>query len=120
MGGGARFCPPWAGWAASGAPSIAKTWPLPVSATKPMPDRVPAPPVQLTVHSIAVLCWSVVFLPAFAQICPSKYGFAAPQQDLRYTSRHALLVQTMNPSRWQQAQAPVTHRLSPPSPQRMD
>jgi hypothetical protein len=29
-------------------------WPLPVSATKPMPDRVVKPPVQLTVHSVAI------------------------------------------------------------------
>jgi hypothetical protein len=27
-------------------------WPLPVSATNPMPERVPRAPVQLTVHSM--------------------------------------------------------------------
>jgi hypothetical protein len=27
-------------------------WPLPVSATKPMAERVPLAPVQLTVHSM--------------------------------------------------------------------
>jgi hypothetical protein len=27
-------------------------WPLPVSAKKPMLERVPAPPVQVTVHSM--------------------------------------------------------------------
>jgi hypothetical protein len=31
------------------------TWPLPVSATNPMAERVPLAPVQLTVHSICVL-----------------------------------------------------------------
>jgi hypothetical protein len=45
--------------AASGAPSIVMTWPLPVSATNPMPERVPAPPVQLTVHSMRVFSFSV-------------------------------------------------------------
>ena len=53
MGRGARFWPPFSGLAASGAPSMAITWPEPVSATKPMPDRVPAAPVQLTVHSMS-------------------------------------------------------------------
>ena len=42
MGRGARFWPPSSGRAASGAPSMASTWPEPVSATKPMPERVPA------------------------------------------------------------------------------
>jgi hypothetical protein len=31
---------------------MATTWPLPVSAIKPMPERVPEFPVQLTVHSM--------------------------------------------------------------------
>jgi hypothetical protein len=31
---------------------MAIMWPEPVSAKKPMPDRVPAAPVQVTVHSI--------------------------------------------------------------------
>jgi hypothetical protein len=38
--------------AASGAPSIIKVWPLPVSAKNPIPERVPVLPVQLTVHSM--------------------------------------------------------------------
>src|SRR3989344_1489008 len=61
MGRGARFSPPLAGLAASGAPSIVKTWPLPVSATKPMPERVPVPPVQLTVHSMVYLLFGAWF-----------------------------------------------------------
>jgi hypothetical protein len=39
----------------SGAPSITKVWPLPVSAKKLIPDFEPLAlllPVQLTVHSI--------------------------------------------------------------------
>ena len=55
MGRGARFWPPSSGRAASGAPSMAITWPEPVSATKPMPERVPAAPVQLTVHSMSAI-----------------------------------------------------------------
>jgi hypothetical protein len=54
MGRGAKFWPPFSGLDASGAPSIINTWPLPVSATNPMPERVPDAPVQLTVHSILV------------------------------------------------------------------
>ncbi|MNT30003.1 hypothetical protein D3C72_1657720 [compost metagenome] len=55
MGRAAMFWPPLAGLFASGAPSMATTWPLPVSATKPIPDRAPLAPVQVTVHSIASL-----------------------------------------------------------------
>jgi hypothetical protein len=47
--------PPFSGLAASGAPSIMIVWPLPVSATNPIPERVFNPPVQLTVHSMIVL-----------------------------------------------------------------
>jgi hypothetical protein len=41
--------------AASGAPSITKVWPLPVSAKKPMPERVPVAPVQVTVQTMWVI-----------------------------------------------------------------
>src|SRR5262245_44063313 len=54
MGRGARFWPPFPGFAASGAPSIMRTWPVPVSATKPIADRAPELTVQLTVHSIFI------------------------------------------------------------------
>ncbi len=46
----------WWGCASSGAPSIFTIWPLPVSATKPMWERVPLAPVQLTVHFMQFPC----------------------------------------------------------------
>src|SRR5665647_630188 len=49
------FWPPFSGRAGSGAPSIVNTWPLPVSATNPIPERAPVAPVQLTVHSITLI-----------------------------------------------------------------
>ena len=52
MGRAAMFCPLCSGLSGSGAPSMASTWPLPVSAIKPMGDLAPVAPVQLTVHSI--------------------------------------------------------------------
>jgi hypothetical protein len=61
MGLAARFCPLWSGLAGSGAPSIATTCPLPVSATKPMAERVPLAPVQLTVHSMAFPFFHIVY-----------------------------------------------------------
>ncbi len=79
---GARFCPPLAGLAASGAPSMARTWPLPVSAMNPMPERVPEAPVQVTVHS---MLFFPIKLAARRLSRPHHRDFAASQHRLRYT-----------------------------------
>jgi hypothetical protein len=87
IGRGARLRPPFSGRASSGAPSMASTWPLPVSATKPMPERVPAAPVQLTVHSMS---WFLLVAERAAArhevfACSTATALAATQQKERYT-----------------------------------
>jgi hypothetical protein len=58
---------------------MASTWPLPVSATNPIPDRAPLAPVHVTVHSI-------VFVPAEARM---QHDTCALQQITGYTERTA-------------------------------
>jgi hypothetical protein len=65
---------------------MVNTWPLPVSATKPMFDRVPVAPVQVTVHSmVEVLCGVLI---------------VATQHDGSYNGRIVFKVVSSAPMGW--------------------
>jgi hypothetical protein len=69
---------------------MVSTWPLPVSATKPIPERVPDAPVQLTVHSICSYLYQcrlcgVNFSNKAQQKSNGDHFNAASQQFFRYT-----------------------------------